>query len=106
MTDWQKSDPDNLELSIKIFKKILPGWWFRIGECQVSSDASCGPTRESPHICLINFDDRFDSGFHADLSQPSTMAEALSTVMVQACAAIEKAEAKMRDEEQLDRVAQ
>ncbi len=88
MTDWQTSYPDELEDAIFEFKRALPGWWFTVGECQVSADASCGPTRESDHIALIPRDSRFDEGFHADLPQPATMANALDTVLREALAAI------------------
>lgn len=81
---WQTAPADGLEAAVTAFKKALPGWWFSVCECQVSCDASCGPTRESPDIGLIVADAQFDSGFHADLRQPSTLAEALSDVMEQA----------------------
>ncbi len=82
MSDWQTAIPENLEHTISEFKAALPGWWYSVGECQVSCDASCGPTVESEHIALISgADDPFDEGFHADLPQPSTMAIALAAVM-------------------------
>ena len=83
MSGWQEAPAAGLETAIDAFKVVLPGWWFTVGECQVSADASCGPTRESPDIGLIPIDRRFDDGFHADLPQPATMAEALRTVMAQ-----------------------
>ena len=89
--DWQTAPATGIEEAIAKFKRALPGWWFSIGECQVSADASCGPTRESPDITLIPRDDRFNSGFHADLPQPATMAEALGTVMQEALSAREAA---------------
>lgn len=88
MTDWHTSPATDLENAIAEFKAALPGWWFSVCECQVSCVASCAPTTESPHIALIPFDDRFNSGFHADLPQPSTLAEALRTVMNEAVAAL------------------
>ena len=84
LSDWITSRAIGLEAAIAVFKTALPGWWFSVGECQVSADASCGPTRESPDIDLIPQDERFDSGFHADLPQPSTMTAALFTVMNEA----------------------
>lgn len=77
-----------LEYAVACFKAELPGWWFSVGECQVSCDASCAPTPESQHIDLIALDERFDSGFHADLEQPSTLAHALNTVRAEALEAI------------------
>jgi len=85
---WHTSPAANLERAIADFKSALPGWWFSVCECQVSCDASCAPTRESPHIDLIPLDDRFNDGFHADLEQPATLADALRTVMAEALAAI------------------
>lgn len=87
--EWMDiSTAHDTEAAIAAFKTALPGWWFSIGECQVSADASCGPTRESGHIKLVAVDSRFDNGFHADLPQPNTMANALRNVMQQALAAI------------------
>lgn len=86
--NWQTSPATGLEAAIAEFKTKLPGWWFTVGECQVSADGSCGPTRESPHIALIAQDNRFNEGFHADLPQPATMAEALRDVMDQATSAL------------------
>jgi hypothetical protein len=84
MTDWHTLPATGLETAIADFKRTLPGWWYSVGECQVSCDASCGPTRESPDIALIEKERRFNDGFHADLLQPSSMADALRDVMAQA----------------------
>ncbi len=89
--NWQQSAPTGLEQEIANFKRDLPGWWFSVGECQVSADASCGPTRESRHIELIQVDPRFDDGFHADLPQPASMADALRVVRLEATIAVRKA---------------
>jgi len=91
MTTWQSAPPTGLEAEIATFKAALPGWWFSLGECQVSADASCGPTSESEHIQLIGTADQFDSGFHADLPQPATLAQALRDVREQALSAIKEA---------------
>ena len=89
MTNWQTAPQPDLEAAIAEFKAALPGWWYSVCECQVSCDASCAPTSESEHITLITeAGDKFDAGFHADLRQPSTLAEALRTVMREALAAI------------------
>lgn len=85
---WITAPATGLEQAIAEFKLALPGWWFSVAECQVSCDASCAPTRESDHIDLIHVDDRFDGGFHADIAQPSTMADALRHVMGQALDAL------------------
>lgn len=88
--DWHITPATGLEEAIAEFKAALPGWWFRVGECQVSCDATCAPTRESEHIALIPLDARFNHGFDADLPQPSTLAEALRTVQEDALAAIKE----------------
>lgn len=69
-----------IESAIERFKAALPGWWYTLGECERSCDASCAPTRESQDLALIPFDERFNSGFHCDLPQPSTLADALGAV--------------------------
>lgn len=89
MSDWQTNPQGDLEAAIAEFKAALPGWWYSLGECQVSCDASCAPTVESPHINLIRESgDRFDAGFHVDLRQPSTLAQALRAVMQEVLEAI------------------
>lgn len=87
MGEWPTDCHAGLEAAIAEFKAALPGWWFSVGECQVSCDASCSPTRESPDIALIPRDSRFDAGFHADIAQPATLADALRDAMQQAVAA-------------------
>lgn len=86
--DWKTAPATDLEAAIAEFKAALPGWWFSVCECQVSCDASCAPTIQSRHIRLVSADDRFNSGFHADLPQPSTLADALRAIMAEAQAAI------------------
>lgn len=83
MTDWKTLPAHGLEFAIAEFKAKLPGWWYSVGECEKSADASCAPTRDSDDIVLIAFDRRFDDGFHVDLPQPATMADALRNVMRQ-----------------------
>lgn len=84
--DWKTTRQSDLEQAIDAFKRHLPGWWYSLGECQVSCDASCAPTPESEDINLIPLDDRFNSGFHVDLPQPSTLSDALRTVLEEAVA--------------------
>lgn len=76
--------------AVALFKRTLPGWWFTLGDCQLTAHASCGPDRHGPDERLLEMKS-FDEGFHADLLQPSTPAKALLEVMAQARAA--KAEA-------------
>lgn len=92
MSGWQSAPAIGLEDAIAEFKRKLPGWWFRVGECQVSCDATCAPTTESPHSAWAREDRRFDHGFDADLDQPATLADALRDVMQQALNAIAERE--------------
>lgn len=94
MADWKTSPATDLEAAIAEFKAALPGWWFSVGECQVSCDASCAPTPESEHIALVEVGNAFDHGSHADLAQPSTLAAALRDVQRQALEALAAVEAR------------
>ena len=94
-TNWTTALQPDLEATIAAFKSEFPGWWYSVGECQLSCDASCAPTGDSIDINRIDLDDRFDAGFHADLPQPSTLADALRDVMKQAREAIEAADDTM-----------
>lgn len=70
--------------AIQEFRAALPGYWYSLGECEISCDASCAPTALSPDLALTGQDKRFDDGFHCDVPQPSTLADALRDVMAQA----------------------
>lgn len=52
--------------ALREFEKKLPGWWWSIGYCKVSGDASCGPDRQGADADLLAHK-RFDEGFHVDL---------------------------------------
>lgn len=85
--NWKTEPATNLEQEIANFKRDLPGWWYSICECERTCDASCAPTRESFDIALVEVDERFNEGFHADLPQPSSLAMALRAVRLDALAA-------------------
>lgn len=85
----ETSGTENITNAIRTFQHELPGWWWSIGVCSVSADASCGPDVKGPDAGLLKHR-QFDDGFHADLRQPATCAEALMDVMGQAKAAIAK----------------
>lgn len=81
--------PDGIEGAIRRFARDLPGWWYSVGDCQVSADASCAPTIHSKHNELISQDRSFDSGFHTDLRKDipglnPTPAMALDHIRLQA----------------------
>lgn len=78
---WPDDCHSGVENVIARFRRELPGWWYSLGECQVSCDASCAPTSESEDIGLIPHDDRFNSGFHVDVPQPSKLSSALLIVL-------------------------
>lgn len=74
------TDEEDLCRAITEFRQALPGWWFTVGDCSVSADASCGPDfqREDKALLKISL---FDEGFHVDLPQPASMADALRIVV-------------------------
>jgi hypothetical protein len=89
-TFWMTKTADaDLAAAIPEFRTSLPGWWFTIGDCSVSSHASCGPDRNHIPQPMLS---KFDSGFHEDLDQPATMAQALRSVNLQALEAIREHE--------------
>lgn len=51
--------------AIKLVQERLPGWWWSVGDCSVSADASCGPDRNGPDYPLLEYR-MFDNGFHFD----------------------------------------
>lgn len=79
-TSWQDEDFADLSAAIDRMRRELPGWWWSIGSCHVSSDASCGPDRYGTDAGLLELRE-FDDGFHVDLRHPSTCAEALNYVI-------------------------
>jgi len=81
MTDWQQSyRVRQLSSAIRRFERDLPGWWWTIGACSASRNASCGPDRNGPdaHLLAIR---KFDDGFHVDL-EDGTRAQALDIVRI------------------------
>ena len=81
------TDTDDLSAAIKTFERALPGWWWTVGHCMFSRDASCGPDRQGSDAFLLKLQEtrKFDEGFHADLVEGS-LADALRVVMTQALA--------------------
>ena len=68
------------EQAMEAFRAEFPGWWWKVGECHVSCDATISPDRYGPDEDLMahRF---FDDGFSVDLRQPSTVADALLAAM-------------------------
>lgn len=80
----QVDDIDDIEQAIAEFKERLPGWWFTVGSCSVSRDASCAPDIAGPDADLCAFR-LFDQGFHYDDADPeSTVASSLRKVTADA----------------------
>ncbi len=75
-------DTADLADAIKEFENALPGWWFSLGACSVSRDASCGPDRNGSDADLLKIK-QFDEGFHFDDADGS-LASSLRNVMHQA----------------------
>lgn len=89
MTEWKERYDTGLDGAVERLKRELPGWWWRVCECQVSIEASVAPTVESPHIDLIeNGGDDFDEGFEACSVQPTTPAEMLHAAIDMALEAV------------------
>jgi hypothetical protein len=81
------TDLADLQAAILEFERLLPGWWYTLGICSVSRDASCGPEINGPDADLLKcrkFDDGFD---YDDRRRDSTMAGSLRKIMKQALSA-------------------
>ncbi len=85
--EWIAATHDDLPAAIAELKAALPGWWYRVCECQVSCDATIAPTSHSPDIAItyaLPAHSKFDEGFDVALEQPSSLAEALRFVIAEA----------------------
>lgn len=83
------TDGNDLVAAIREFETALPGWWWTLGYCGVSRDASCGPRASCGPDYSIHDNQLelkiFDNGFHCDDVAPdSTVAMSLRNVMRQA----------------------
>lgn len=99
--DWHISGkPQSLDAVIEQFETLLPGWWWTMGNCNVSADASCAPTGEGPDAYLIayrNHDERFDGGFHLDVLHPAHPADSLAHIMAEAVNARDELRKKIKE---------
>lgn len=80
---WQPEKTDQLTAAVERMERELPGWWWSTGSCSVSAHASIGPDIGGTDSHLLPLD-VVDEGFHADLAQPATCAEALNRCIDQA----------------------
>jgi hypothetical protein len=65
-----------LEAAIEKLHRELPGWWWSLGNCHVSADATVGPDRTGPDAHLLKLRE-FDWGIDGTLLHPATCTEAL-----------------------------
>lgn len=85
---WQPEAMSDLCVAVRRLERELPGWWWSVGACHVSADSSIGPDSDGPDAYLLSIESRiFDEGFHNDLRQPATCAEALHGAIDMALAA-------------------
>lgn len=86
--EWPGDMPRAYEYtkSIEAALTLVPqGWWWTVGDCSVSADASMGPdVAHCDKATLV----RFDEGLHHDLPHPSTPAIALASLALRARAAL------------------
>jgi hypothetical protein len=79
---WQPEDVDDLATTIREFETRLPGWWWSVGSCSVSRDASCGVDRAGLDGDLVR-EPLFGDAFTYD-DRNGSVADALRRVMADA----------------------
>jgi len=77
MSNWQQNETDGLAVAIARLQRELPGWWWRVGNCHVSADATIGPDSMGADVHLLH-NRIFDAGIDGDLLHPTTPAAALN----------------------------
>lgn len=78
-------DLTSLGQAITEFELTLPGWWWEVGSCSVSSTARCGPDILGPDADLIRYNKKAFDGFDQKLTdEGSSCADALRAVMKEA----------------------
>lgn len=56
----------SLDAAVSLCARVLPGWWWTCGKCNLNAHASVGPDRDGPEAHLLS-DPVFDAGFDADM---------------------------------------
>jgi hypothetical protein len=82
------TDADEFGKAVAEFERVLPGWWWSVGQCSVGAHASCAVDGKGPAAHLLDAvkaGDILDTGFHCD-TRGGSPAEALRDVMGQAVA--------------------
>lgn len=77
----QRKVTTSLDAALALAERVLPGWWWTAGRCGLTCHASVGP--DSKFIGEPDLS-KFDSGFHADVPNPSTPAIALCIAILRA----------------------
>jgi hypothetical protein len=114
--EWQPENLPALFDAVRRLERELPGWWWSVGACHVSADASIGPiNRPWAHASIgpdsggpsehLLEDRMFDGGFHCDLRQPATCAHALNGAIDMALAALRGAELNFSNDAGSDAVS-
>lgn len=73
----EQNSTAGLAEAIERLYRELPGWWFTVGNCHVSADATVGPDSDGPDADLLEFREMSD-GVDGDLLHPATLADALN----------------------------
>lgn len=90
-SSWQPEASNELSAAILRLERDLPGWWWSVGSCPISSHATIGPAPGSRGDWL---DDGTFDYFNRDLLRPSTAGQALNACINDALAALPVLEAK------------
>jgi hypothetical protein len=78
-------DLEDLARAIIEFEFTLPGWWWEVGSCSISSTARCGPDILGPDAELIKYNEKAFEGFDLHISnEGASCANALRTIMKEA----------------------
>lgn len=75
----ERQNAQELAAAIAEFEDKLPDWWWSIGSCSVSRDASCGPDRNGRDADLLELEP-FHEPFTVD-DREGTVADSLRWVM-------------------------
>ncbi len=94
MTRKYTGDLTDLARAVTEFELTLPGWWWEVGSCSISSTARCGPDILGPDAELMRYNQKAFDGFDLHLTnEGASCADALRAVMREAI----KAKAEMAD---------
>jgi hypothetical protein len=72
----EQGSTEGLHAAIERLYRVLPGWWFSVGNCHVSADATVGPDASGADSWLLKYKE-FDDGIDGSLPHPATIHDAL-----------------------------